>query len=283
MISAEQVKELRVRTGAGIMDCKKALREAGEDIDKAIEFLRKQGTVKATKKLGRATREGRIEIASGSDEKSAAIIEVNCETDFVARNKDFQDFVTHLAKQALGVGGCDVDKLMKSDISGQKVDDALQEMIAKVGENISLSRFQVYSCESSEKIGKYVHAGNQIGVMVKVSGEKVLEQTVRDLAMHIAAMHPLYVSEDDVPPEVALKEKDVLRGSPDLSGKPQEVMEKMVAGRYRKFLSQICLLDQVFVKDPQGKQTVGGYLKSIDPKACVMSFLRYQVGETFDS
>ncbi len=280
MASAEQVKELRARTNAGIMECKKALLESGDDIEKAIEFLRKQGTIKAAKKSGRDTQEGLVNIALGSGGERAAMVEVNCETDFVARNEDFQKFVADLAAHALEVGGNDLPQLLDSKMGDKTVSEALQATVAVIGENMSIARFEVCSREQpNEKLANYVHAGNQIGVILKVAGEKVPQDTLKDVAMHIAAMHPLYVDADSVPAEEAEKEQEVLRSSPDLQGKPDEVVEKMIAGRFRKFLSQVCLVDQVYIKDPQGKQTVKDYLKSLDPDSRVVSFVRFQVGD----
>jgi elongation factor Ts len=279
MASAEQVRELRARTGAGIMECKKALLEVGDDIDGAIDYLRKQGSIKAAKKSGRETKEGLIEVAADSGGDRVSIIEVNCETDFVARNEDFQGFVKDLAKQALNVDGNDVNQFIETEISGKKISATIQDMISKVGENMGIARFDVCARENpSEKIGSYIHAGSQIGVVVKVSGDKVPDQAVREIAMHITAMHPLCISPDDIPGDETEKEKEVLRASPDVEGKPPEVVEKMVEGRFRKFLSQVCLVEQAFIRDPQGKQTVGGYLKSLDPEASITRFIRYQIG-----
>lgn len=281
MASAEQVKELRGRTGAGIMECKQALLESDDDIDKAIDHLRKQGSVKAAKKSGRLTHEGRVEIAVGPGGDRAAIIEVNCETDFVARNDDFKTCVSELAQHGLEMKDSEMDSFLDSELSGQTVANRVQELIAKVGENLSVARFDVCSCDkANEIIGSYTHAGNQIGVIVKVAGNKVAQEMVRDIAMHVAAMHPLYVGPDEILAELAEKEKDLLRSSPDMAGKPPEVMEKMVAGRYRKFLSQVCLVEQAFIKDPEGKQTVGQFLTHLDPEARIVCFFRYQVGES---
>ncbi len=285
MADAGLVKELRARTGAGIMECKKALLESEGDIEKAIDFLRKQGTVKAAKKSGRSTSEGRIEVALGAGGERASIVEINCETDFVARNEDFQKFVSVVAEHALEQGGKDLEQFMASTTAdGKTVTDLVQDRISIVGENMGVARFDVVSRENSgEKIAAYIHAGNQIGVIVKIAGEKISDDVIRDVAMHIAAMNPQYVDESQIPAAVAESEKDILRAAEDMAGKPAEVVEKMLVGRFRKFLSQICLVDQNFIKDPAGKQTVSGYLKSLDPEAKVISFLRYQVGEKVDS
>jgi len=285
MAGAGEVKELRARTGAGIMECKRALQEADGDIEKAIEYLRKQGTVKAAKKSGRSTGEGRVDVAIGAGGERAAIVEVNCETDFVARNDDFQKYVASLAEHALEQAGKSLEQFNDSQLaSGQSVAASLQELISVVGENMGVARFDVLTRDKpNEKISSYIHAGNQIGVLVKVAGDKVSEEAMRDVAMHIAAMNPSYVSETDVPAGTAEKEKDVLRSSPDLEGKPADVVEKMLVGRFKKFLSQVCLADQIFIKDPQGKQSVAAYLKGLSPEAEIISFVRYQVGEKVDN
>lgn len=283
MASAEQVRDLRGKTGAGIMECKRALVEAKGDLEQAIDILRKQGIVKAAKKAHRVTHEGRVDIAVSAAGDKAAIVEVNCETDFVGRTDAFQGFVSELAKHALATGIAELDAFMPSPYqadSNKTVSDALKDIIAKVGENISVARIGLCNQEqANEKIDHYIHAGNQIGVLVKVQGDRVADEAVRDVAMHVAAMNPTFVSPDDVPGEVTAKEKEILKASPDMAGKPDDVVDKMINGRFRKFLSQVCLTEQIFIKDPQGKQTVGAYLDGLDSDARITSFIRYQVGE----
>lgn len=282
MISAEQVRELRAKTGAGIMECKKALNEVDGNLEKAVAVLRKSGLAKAGKKAARATKEGRVEIVTESGGKKAAIIEVNCETDFVARTDDFQSFTRVVAEHILQAEPADVPALLASELAGsgpQSVESAVQELIGKLGENMGVARFQVSGeAQDGQKVGSYIHAGNQIGVIVVGEG-KLDDDDLKDVAMHIAAMSPRFLSADEVPDLVASSEKDILAASEDMAGKPPEVAKKMVEGRYKKFLSQVCLMDQAFIKDPQGKQTVSAYLKSLDPKARITEFIRFQVGE----
>lgn len=287
MATAEQVKQLREQTGAGIMECKTALLEAGGELEKAIEILRKQGVVKAAKKAARATKEGRVACRVSDDGQRAAVVELACETDFVARTDDFKDFVAKLADHIVSRNPSDVPALLAEKLlsdSGQTVEEALKALIAKIGENLSVTRFAVLDCSGdNQKIAQYVHAGDQIGVIVKVQGAGVESNAVRDVAMHVAAMQPLYIAPMNVPDEVATKEKEVLRASPDLSGKPEGVADKIIEGRYRKFLEQVCLTEQVFIKDSSGKQTVRQFLHSLDAAAEVLSFIRYQVGDSAPS
>lgn len=279
MPSAESVKELRAKTGAGIMECKKALQESGGDLEGAIEFLRKQGTVKAAKKATRQTKEGLIAIAEAG--AVAAVIELNCETDFVARTDEFrrlaQGLAGHVAKaQPDSVESCLVQKF--SGDAGKTVDQVLKEAVAKLGENITLARFEkVSAIQGSQQVGSYLHAGSQIGVLVKLKGD-INEEARRGVAMHIAAMHPLYVAPDAVPAELAKREQAVLKAADDLAGKPPAVVEKMIAGRYKKFLADTCLTEQPYIRDPEGKRTVQQFLQTIDSQAGVLSFIRFQVG-----
>jgi elongation factor Ts len=283
MISASQVKELREKTGAGIMECKRALKESEGDLEKAVDALRKQGVIKAAKKSDRSTQEGLIEVAIADDDSQAAIVEVNCETDFVARTDDFQNFVKELAADVLASRAADVATLLKGSsmaVPGKKIEEVLQAVIAKLGENIDIARFDVLAQDDSkDKIGYYIHPGNQIGVLLKVSSSKVSQEQLRDIAMHIAAMNPQYASADCVPEDVAEREKAILKGAEDLANKPENVVTKIIEGRFKKFLSENCLSDQIFVKDPDGKNTVGQFLKKLDPDSRILTFIRYLVGE----
>ncbi len=274
MVSAETVRELRAQTGAGIMECKSALVESDGDIEKAIDLLRKQGIVKAAKKASRATGEGLIAIATAADGASLGIVEVNCETDFVARTDEFRNFVQQLAEQAAQEQPASLEDFLSSTA------EKLKAIISKLGENITIARFDLLKAEGSgQKCGSYIHAGNQIGVAITVQGD-IPDEGAREIAMHIAAMRPFYLNPEQVPADVAEREKEILKGADDLQSKPPEVIEKIILGRYRKFLDQNCLTEQAYIKDPEGKKTVGSYLKSIDPQAQVLSFLRYQVGES---
>jgi elongation factor Ts len=266
-ITAAQVKELRDRTGAGMMECKKALVETGGDMDAAIEQLRKTGLAKADKKSGRVAAEGMVVCASRDDR--AVLVEVNCETDFVAKDDNFRSFVDEVAELALGVD--DVDALNQASLSsGQSVEDARQQLVAKLGENIQVRRLAHMKADGA--LGSYIHGG-RIGVLVGLDGGD--EELARDIAMHIAALNPAFTDADDVPAEVIEKEKQILVAQAEDSGKPPEIIEKMVTGRLKKHLAEITLTGQPFVKD--GDVTVGKLLSGKGAK--VTGFVRLEVGE----
>ena len=270
-ITAAMVKELRERTGAGMMECKKALVEVNGNMDAAIEHLRKTGLAQADKKAARVAAEGQIILASSEDGKQAVLLEVNCETDFVAEDDNFRSFAAHVAEIALTLDPPDVETLLSSnyDESGS-VEDVRQTLVSKIGENVQVRRF--IRTESEYELGAYVHGG-RIGVTVSTKGgDGVL---ARDLAMHIAAINPAYIAVDDVPAEILSKEKEILVAQAQDSGKPPEIIEKMVAGRLRKFLSEITLLGQPFVKDPD--MTIEKLLTQNN--ASVSCFARLVVGE----
>lgn len=271
-ISASLVKELRERTSAGMMECKKALVETDGDIEAAVEYLRKTGMAKADKKADRTAAEGLIIINASDDAKSAAMVEVNCETDFVAKDDSFQTFSKEVAAIALSTKPADVDALLSSKMqSGDTVQDTVKGLIAKIGENMSVRRF--INCESSEgKLGSYLH-GSRIGVLVDVVGGD--DELAKDIAMHIAATKPVCVSADEVSPDLIEKEKEIFSAQAAESGKPPEIIEKMISGRIAKYLKEITLLGQPFVKDPD--TTVEKLLKSKGAK--VVSFTRFEVGE----
>jgi elongation factor Ts len=240
------VKELRERTGAGMMECKKALVETGGDMDSAIEFLRKSGLAQADKKASRVAAEGKIALVVSDDASEAVMVEVNCETDFVSKDDGFMAFAEAVARNALAESPADVEALMQTKIDGTTVEEARQALVSKIGENIQVRRFVRLSSDGS--LGAYVHGG-RIGVLVDLSGGD--EQMARDLAMHVAAMNPEVVSADDVPADVMAREKDILIAQAEGSGKPPEIVEKMVEGRLRKHLAGITLLGQPFVKDSE--------------------------------
>jgi elongation factor Ts len=269
-VTAAMVKELRERTGAGMMECKKALVETGGDMDGAIEFLRKSGLAQADKKASRVAAEGKIALAVADDGHEAVMLEVNCETDFVAKDDSFVAFTEAVAQNALAGNPADVDALMQTNIDGATVEEARQALVSKIGENIQVRRFVRVSSDGS--LGAYVHGG-RIGVLVDLTGGDV--ELARDLAMHVAAMNPEFVSADDVPAEVMAREKDILIAQAEGSGKPADIVEKMVEGRLRKHLSGITLLGQAFVKD--GDLTVEKLLKQNN--ASVKGFQRIAVGE----
>ena len=269
-VTAALVKELRERTGAGMMECKKALVETGGDLEAAVEFLRKSGLAQADKKASRVAAEGKIALAVSDDHKTAVMVEVNCETDFVAKDDSFNAFAAAVARNALNENVADVDALMATDLDGSTVEEARQTLIAKIGENIQVRRF--VRADSEGTLGAYVHGG-KIGVLVDLAdGEADL---AHDLALHVAAMNPEFVSADDVPADVIAREKDILIAQAESSGKPAEIIEKMVTGRLRKHLSGITLLGQAFVKD--GDVTVAKLLSQSG--ASVSGFDRLAVGE----
>ncbi len=272
-ITAALVKELRERTGAGMMECKKTLVETDGDIDAAIEQMRKSGMAKADKKAGRTAAEGLVAIKVTPDGKTGAIVEVNCETDFVTKGEDFQTLVDNVANRVLKDKPADLDTLMAlpiSDTDNTSIEDTRKTLIAKIGENMAVRRFEVI--EARGKLSHYMH-GSRIGVLIDIEGGD--EQLGKDLAMHIAASRPVCVSEEHVPSDVIQKEKDIFSAQAAESGKPAEIIEKMVEGRIKKFMKEVTLLGQSFVKDPD--QTVEQLLKSAG--ATVHQFVRYEVGE----
>ncbi|WP_130537437.1 translation elongation factor Ts [Thiomicrorhabdus indica] len=270
-ITASMVKELREITSAGMMDCKKALSETDGDMDAAIEFLRKKGMAGADKKAGRVAAEGRIAVAISDDKKKAAIAEVNCETDFVAKGDEFKDFADEIAAIALANNSTDIEAVMAASMSnGKTVDERRRELIAKIGENMGVRRLEII--ETNGEIGQYQH-GEKIGVVVAMEGGD--EALIRDVAMHVAAVKPQAISSDDLDQAVIEKERAFQIEQAQSSGKPMEIIEKMIEGRMRKFVGEITLLGQSFVKDPD--QTVEKLLKS--NSASVTSFIRLEVGE----
>ena len=271
-ITAAMVKELRERTGSGMMECKKALQEANGDIDTAIENMRKSGLAKADKKAGRVAAEGRIAIKISDDGKSAVIVEVNCETDFVSGGDDFMNFASEIAALALENKPTSLEGLLELPVdSSQSIEDKRKSMISKIGENIQVRRFEIMNAGAGS-FGSYLH-GTRIGVLLEM--ENGNDDLIKDIAMHIAASKPTCVTEDQVSEELLAKEREILIAQAQDSGKPQDIIEKMVDGRIRKYLAEITLVGQPFVKDPD--RTVGALLK--DEGANVTGFVRYEVGE----
>jgi len=268
-VTASMVKELRERTGAGMMECKKALVESNGDLDAAAEALRKSGQAKADKKAGRVAADGRVVI--NQDGGKAVIVEVNSETDFVAKDENFVAFAQSIAAAALASDETDVVVLAQKDSGdGRSVEQARTDLIQKVGENISVRRAQII--ETDGPIGTYTH-GARIGAIVALNGGD--EELARDIAMHIAAINPTCIDESGVPAEMLEREKRIFSEQAAESGKPPEIVEKMVTGRIAKFLKEITLVGQPFVKDPD--VSVGKLLKGAD--ASVVSFVRFEVGE----
>jgi elongation factor Ts len=267
------VKELRERTGAGMMDCKKALVEAGGDIERASEHLRKAGQAKADKKSGRVAAEGQVLIKSDAGTGRHVVVEVNSETDFVANDENFREFVEAVGQAALDAAPQDLDALLAAQANGQTVEQARQALITKVGENIAVRRFD--ELVSQANVGTYTHMG-RIAVLVEVEGGD--EELARDLAMQVAATSPQCVSTDEIPAELIAKEREILSAQALQEGKPANIVEKMVEGRLRKFFDEITLVGQAFVKNPE--QKVQDLLAA--KKAKVKRFIRYAVGEGID-
>jgi len=273
-VTAEAVKALRERTGAGMMECKKALVEANGDLEAAAEAMRKSGLAKADKKAGRVAAEGVVVIERSADGTTAALVEVNSETDFVARQPDFQGFAHDVAKLALATRPADVEALLAARLaSGRTVEETRRELIARIGENIGVRRFEIVS--GTAPLATYLHGSRIATVVVIEGGDATLGH---DLAMHVAAINPQYLSAEDVPAEQVEKEREIFVAQaatdPKLAGKPKDVLVKASEGKLRKFLGEITLLGQPFVKDD--KQTVAQVLKIANAK--VLRFVRFEVG-----
>ncbi|MFC6291666.1 translation elongation factor Ts [Macrococcus epidermidis] len=272
-ITAQLVKQLRERTGAGMMDCKKALTETNGDIDAAVDYLREKGIAKAAKKADRIAAEGTTFVASKGND--AVLLELNSETDFVARNEGFQALVKEIADHILATKPADLDALMTSEIeAGKTVDTKMNEAISTIGEKLTLRRFVLVSKTDADTFGEYLHMGGRIGVLALVENSTDAEGA-KDVAMHIAALNPKFVSREQVSAEELEHEKKVLKQQALNEGKPENIVEKMVEGRLRKYLEEICAVDQPFVKNPD--QTVAEFLKS--KGGTLKSFVRYEVGE----
>jgi elongation factor Ts len=279
-ISAEDVKALRSQTGAGMMDCKRALADAGGDNERAIELLRERGLAKAGKRAGRVTSEGVIGIARAG--AVAAIVELGCETDFVARTDEYQALAQQIAKLvAASADLTTVEKTLAARLGKESVEERIQAAIGKLGENVELKRVARLGV-SRGVTGGYVHAGGKLGVIVAIeapSPNGALEALAKDVAMHVAAADPtpLSVDRDGMPEEVIEKERRVLRAQAEQSGKPGGVIDKMVEGRLRKFFAEHCLIEQAFVKDPD--KSVGDVIRSVAADASVRAFERFRLGE----
>jgi elongation factor Ts len=269
-VTAEAVRQLRERTGAGMMECKNALVTTAGDLDAAADLMRKQGLAKADKKAARVAAEGVIVVERSTDGRAAAMVELNCETDFVAREQDFRNFAADLARLTLAGRLVDVQALLAAELAaGESVDERRRALVAKIGENISVRRTVVL--ETSGVLGAYVH-GTRIGALVALEGGSA--SLAHDLAMHVAASNPRYISAAQVPPEVVAKEREILAEQAAKEGKSPEIVAKMIEGRLRKSLNEIVLLGQPFVKDPE--QTVEKLLKNAG--ATVLRIERFEVG-----
>jgi elongation factor Ts len=273
-ISASAVKDLREKTGVGMMEAKKALEETGGDFEKAVDLLRKKGLSAAAKKAARVAAEGMIASTIQAGGKTGVMIEVNSETDFVAKNDDFQRFAKELAELVAVKKPADVAALSQLSIVNDTVEARRNALIQKIGENITIRRFVCY--ETSGHIAIYLH-GARIGVMVDYTGGD--EQLGRDMAMHIAAANPQFLNRETVPPDVLDRERAVYEAQAKESGKPAAIIGKMVEGKLEKFYSEACLMDQVFIKDPDGKLKIRDCLKKAGETVVLNRFIRYQLGE----
>lgn len=285
VITAKMVSELRERTGAGMMDCKKALTQADGDIEKAIEILREKGLASAAKKAGRIAAEGLIQTYISEDGKNGAVIEVNCETDFVAKNDDFVNLSKNLAKQVAVSKASNVDELLEENYiadSSIAVKDAITALIAKLGENMKLRRFEKFNTENGALVD-YIHGGGRIGIMVQLEGanREGLLEVGKELALQIAAANPLFIYKEDVPEEMLAKEREIYRQQALNEGKPEKIVDKMVEGRIQKYYKDVCLIEQLWIRDQD--LTIKKYLenksKELGADIKVVKFTRFEKGE----
>ena len=268
-ITAAMVKELREKTGAGMMDCKKALTATDGDAAKAIDWLREKGIAKAEKKAGRVAAEGAVGAFVAADGKTGCVVEINCETDFAAGNDQFKELLAKVAEHIVATKPADMDALNNSEIEGKKVSALITEATATIGEKISLRRFACYETEG--KLASYIHMGGKIGVLVNLTGGD--DQLGKDIAMQIAAAAPMAVDRDGVDASALEHEKEVLRKQAEEEGKPANIIERMVEGRINKFYKEVCLNEQIFVKDSE--KTIKDVLGDVK----VTEFTRFQLGE----
>ncbi len=283
-VTAQMVKELREMTGAGMMDCKKALVEVDGDMDKAVEFLREKGLSKAAKKAGRVAAEGLVQIAFSEDHKAAAVVEVNSETDFVAKNPEFREFVDSLSQMALREDDPSMDAFMALDFKGEgTVKDALTAKIAKIGENMNIRRFKKLAGEGVVYHG-YVHSNGKIAVLVGLKTDASAEETEtvgRDVAMQVASMNPKFVKEDEVDQEWLAHETEIAKQQLLNEGKPESLLERIIPGKIKAILKEVCLVDQKFVKNSD--QTVSQYVaeagKALGKDIAIVEMVRFEVGE----
>lgn len=282
-VTAQMVKELREATGAGMMDCKKALTEADGNMERAVDILREKGLSKAAKKADRVAAEGLVTIKTNADNTLAAVVEVNSETDFVAKNQDFKDFVADVAEMVLEGDAADLDALLASNHKeGKALKDVLNDRVATIGEKLDVRRFERIS--TNGKVAGYIHGGGKIGVLVELATDSNDERVLtlgRDIAMQVAAMNPKYISRDDVDPEYIAHETEILTQQALNEGKPANIVEKMVVGRLNKELKEVCLVDQVFVKDSELtiSKLIAKVAKEVASDISIASMVRYEVGE----
>ena len=291
-VTAKLVKELREMTGAGMMDCKKALTATDGDMDKAVEFLREKGVATAQKKAGRIAAEGIVMLKVSEDGKKAVAVEVNAETDFVAKNEKFQGYVAQVAELALNTKAADIDAFMEEEWTFSEsatVKEELAHQIATIGENMNIRRFTQVT-EENGFVASYTHMGGKIGVLVDVETDVVndaVKEMAKNVAMQVAALKPLYTNDSEVSAEYIAHEKEILlaqiMNDPKESQKPEKVIQGMIAGRINKELKEICLLDQVYVKAEDGKQSVGKYVQEVakanNANITIKGFVRFETGE----
>lgn len=275
-ITAALVKELRERTGSGMMECKKALQETGGDIEAAVELMRKAGQAKADKKASRVAAEGLIAIKHTTG--AAAMVEINCETDFVTKNDDFRAFVAAVAETALAVGPVDLDALLAANMAnGQSVEQNRRDCIAKIGENINVRRCVRFS-NPKGVLGSYLH-GTRIGVLVELAGGDA--ELAKDIAMHVAASNPLFLKPEEIPPEVMEREKEIYRSQALAEKKPEKIWERIIEGKLKKYYEEVCLLQQKFIKntDITVETLVSNMIAKTGENIMVRRFARFQLGE----
>ncbi len=287
-ISASQVKELRDRTNAGMMECKKALQEADGDIENAIKKLREAGSIKAAKKADRAAKEGVVADHIDEDAKHGVLIEVNCETDFVAKNENFQGFVRELLGTVAASGASDLDAANAISHGEGTIDEFVKSKVIELGENLQFRRLSRFDVDGTGVVASYIHFGGKVGVLLEVGcenestpGDAGFRELVKDLTLHIAATAPAGLSREDIPPELIESEKELFRKQMENSGKPAEIVEKIVEGKLGKFYSEKCFLEQGFVKDPDltVAKLVEATGKELGDTLTVRRFVRYAVGE----
>ena len=285
MITAQSVKELREKTGAGMMDCKKALTQSEGDMEKAIEILREKGLAAAAKKAGRIAAEGIVKTYISEDSKSAGIVELNCETDFVAANEEFVNFATRLAEMAATTSATSVEEFVTEKYDAENtVSEALTALIAKLGENMTVRRFDKFNVANGV-VESYIHGGGRIGVVVELNCDSentaVLKEVAKDVCMQVAAANPTFLSRECVDTEALEKEKEIYRVQALNEGKPENIVEKMVMGRIQKYYKEVCLLDQAWVKD--GDKSISKYLqeksKEVGSPITINKFVRFERGE----
>ena len=285
MVTAKSVKELREKTGAGMMDCKKALTEANGDMEKAVEILREKGLAAAAKKAGRVAAEGLVKTYISEDGKTAGIVELNCETDFVAANEEFIAVADRIAEIASKTSATTVEELVNEKYDDNNtIQETLTALIAKLGENMTLRRFEKFSVEKG-LIESYIHGGGRIGVIVELGSDSnntaVLKEVAKDVCMQVAAANPLFLSENDVDQTALEKEKEIYRVQALNEGKPEKIIDKMVNGRIQKYFKEVCLLNQAWVKD--GDKSISKYLqeksKEVGSPITVNRYVRFERGE----